>query len=270
MKHRISSARIRVAATMALGLLLLLPQSALAAFHLMEIEQVVGGVGGDTSAQAIQLKMRTAGQNLLNGAARMRVFDAAGLNPIILHTFASNPASSASCREILLVTPGMAARTTPAVTGDYTMAAIPASYLAAGSLTFETTGGAVYWRVSWGGATYSGATTVLTGTGGVANDADGNTAPPFPGALPSTTEQALKFAPACNLTTGLSTNSAADYAVTAGQAVLVNNSLGSFAVTAPVVSPVPGLPGASRIVLPGILGLAVVAFAFLRRRRASA
>ena len=33
-----------------------------ATFHLMQIEQVIGGVNGDTSAQAIQLRMRFAGQ----------------------------------------------------------------------------------------------------------------------------------------------------------------------------------------------------------------
>jgi hypothetical protein len=247
--------------------LALLPRPALAAFHLMEIEQVIGGVGGDTSAQAIQLKMRTTGQNLLSGAARVRVFDANGLNPIPLITFASNPASGA-CREILLATPGMAAKTSPALTPDYTMAAIPASYLAAGSLTFETTGGGVYWRVSWGGATYTGADTVIAGTGGVANDSDGHVAPPFAGPLPSTTAQALKFSPDCSLTTpGLSTTSAADYAPTSGAATLVNNASTAFTVLAP--PPIPGLPGASRWLVPGALGVSVVAFAFLRRRRSA-
>ena len=35
---------------------------AVATFHLMQIEQVIGGVNGDTSAQAIQLRMRASTQ----------------------------------------------------------------------------------------------------------------------------------------------------------------------------------------------------------------
>lgn len=261
MKHRISFVLLAV-----LGVALL-PRPALAAFHLMEIEQVIGGVGGDTTAQAVQLKMRTTGQYFVNGAVRVRVFDAAGATPITLHTFAANVTDGA-CLEILLATPGMAAKTSPALTGALPMAAIPPSYLAAGSLTFETIGGSVYWRVSWGGAAYTGPPqTVIAGTGVNANDADGLTSPAFPGALPSTTARALRFTPTCGLVTGLSTNSAADYALTAGAATLTNNASASFGVVGP--PPIPGLPGVSRLVLPGILGLAVVAFALLRRRRTS-
>src|SRR5947207_909223 len=43
-----------------------------AAFHVMQIEQVIGGVingaSADTSAQAIQLRMRAAGQNFVSAA----------------------------------------------------------------------------------------------------------------------------------------------------------------------------------------------------------
>ena len=46
-------------------------RAALASFHVMKVEQVIGGVGGDTSQQAIQLRMRAVGQNLVgNHAAR--------------------------------------------------------------------------------------------------------------------------------------------------------------------------------------------------------
>jgi len=263
MKHRIGFVWI------ALLCVALLPRPALAAFHLMEIEQVIGGVGGDTTAQAVQLKMRTTGQNLLTTGTRVRVYDAAGANPITIKTFASNPTNALACREILLVSPGMAAKTSPPVSADYTFdAAIPSSYLAAGSLTFETTGGSVYWRVNWGGAAYTGPTTVVAGIGGVANDADGLTAPAFAGPLPSTSAKALKFSPTCDLTTGLSTNSAADYAVTATSATITNNSATSFAVVAP--PPIPGLPGVSRYLLPALLGLGVIAFAISRRRGTAA
>ena len=39
-----------------------------AAFHIMKIEQIIGGVNGDTSAQAIQLRMIQAGQNVMGSA----------------------------------------------------------------------------------------------------------------------------------------------------------------------------------------------------------
>ena len=35
-----------------------------ATFHFMQIEQVIGGVNGDSTAQAIQLRMRSAFPNL--------------------------------------------------------------------------------------------------------------------------------------------------------------------------------------------------------------
>ncbi|MHC4106672.1 MAG: hypothetical protein ACYSTY_01165, partial [Planctomycetota bacterium] len=60
-----------------------------ATFHLMQIEQAIGGVDGDTTKQAIQLRMRSVGQNLV-AAARMRVFDDQGLNPVTVIDFGSN------------------------------------------------------------------------------------------------------------------------------------------------------------------------------------
>ncbi|MGZ4986195.1 MAG: hypothetical protein ACXV8A_08905, partial [Chthoniobacterales bacterium] len=60
-----------------------------ASFHLMQIEQVIGGVNGDTSAQAIQLRMRFASENLISGA-ELIVVDSAGNNPVSLITFPSD------------------------------------------------------------------------------------------------------------------------------------------------------------------------------------
>jgi hypothetical protein len=225
------------------------PGPALAAFHLMEIEQVIGGVGGDTTAQAVQLKMRFAGQQFVGGNARLVARDAAGVNPVVLSTFPVANPDSGACREILLATTGFAARTTPSVGAaqrDFLMDPIPVAYLPAGSLTFEGAGGSpVYWRVSWGGASYTGSGTVVSvGAGG--NDDDGNANPPFAGALPSTNLQALRFTPAC---AAVSTNNAAQYALTAGTAVFTNNDLAAFTV----VGPPPGVP-----VLPAPAGLALV------------
>jgi hypothetical protein len=67
-----------LAALMSLALAL----PAKASFHLMQIEQVIGGVNGDTTAQAVQLRMRVAGQNQVDGA-ELVAFDPAGNNPII-------------------------------------------------------------------------------------------------------------------------------------------------------------------------------------------
>jgi hypothetical protein len=42
---------------------------------------------------------------------------------------------------------------------------IPASYFAAGSLMWESDSGIVYWRLSWGGAAYTGPCTGNTANG---------------------------------------------------------------------------------------------------------
>src|SRR5262245_16558991 len=123
MKHRISFVWIIL---LAAGLL---PRPAIAAFHLMEVEQLIGGVQGDATAQAIQIRQRFAGQNILAGTARLVVRDAAGLNPITLTNFGSNPANAAACARILVATPSFLAKTTPATVADFTIANIPPSYL---------------------------------------------------------------------------------------------------------------------------------------------
>jgi hypothetical protein len=259
MKQRISFVWIVLLAAF------LLPRPAGAAFHLMEIEQVIGGVGGDTTAQAVQLKMRFGGQNLLAGAAQVVVRDAAGANPLVIATFPlPNPPSNA-CREILLATNGFAAKTSPAAVRDYVLTQIPAGYLPAGSLTFESFGGGgVWWRVSWGGGGYTGAHNVISVAGG-GNDDDGTAAPAFGSALPSTTGQALRFNAACP--TASSTN-AAQYAATAGNSTFTNNTPANFVVQFTPPPAIPGLPGAAKLLLPAALGLAAIAFAVLRRRSA--
>jgi hypothetical protein len=103
------------------------------------------------------------------------------------------------------------------VTPDFIMTnPIPASYLAAGKLTWESDAGSVLWSVAWGGASYTGTNSGLT-----TNDADGNFNPPFAGALPSGSNQALFFTGAAG---ALSTNNAADYMITPGDAVFTNNA----------------------------------------------
>ena len=247
--------------------LLALPDRALAAFHFMEIEQVIAGVDGDTAPQAIQLRMRFAGQNLLGGMGRIRAWDAAGANPQVLIAFGANVPNGAPCARVLIATPEFENVTSPPVDAserNFTMAAIPPSYLAAGTLTFEnSTGTLVYWRLSWGGASYTGPGTVVTILGG-GNDADGEMNPPFANALPTETHQALRFTPAC---AAAPTNNAAQYALTAGDAVFGNNTNPTeFFTVVGGPDPVPVFPGSAGLVLVGALGALAVGSGILRRR----
>lgn len=200
-----------------------------ATFHFMQIQKVIGGVGGDTGAQAIQLRMKSANQNLLAGQARLVVYDATGSNPTVITTFPSPNPAGGSCREILIASDAFADTTNPPVDSaarDYGMDnLIPPSYLAAGSLTFETASGSIiYWRISWGGNAYTGPT-----TGSIANDGDGEFGPPFTGPLPSGTDQALEFTAACP--PGTSSSNDADYSLSAGAGVFTNNVGDDFTVT---------------------------------------
>jgi hypothetical protein len=195
------------------------------AFHLMQIEQVIGGVNGDVTAQAIMLRQRAFGQNVVNGT-RLRAWDANGQNPVIVHTFVGNVANGAAGSRILVCTPSFVAQTTPTCVPDGLMTApIPASYLAAGRLTFEDSFGTIYWSLSWGGANYTG-----PNTGAATNDMNGNFGPPYPFPLhPLGTDgaAALRFQGAFN---ALSTSNDVDYLPTAGPAVFFNNAGGMFTV----------------------------------------
>ncbi len=202
---------------------LLAARPAHASFHFMQIEQVIGGVNGDLTAQAIQLRMRSAGQNLL-GSSRIRAWDAAGQNPILIVDPTTSVASGAAGARVLIASASFASKLSPSVTPDFTMTnLIPASYLCAGSLTFEANAGTIYWRLSWGGARYTG-----SGTGSATNDADGNFNPPFGSALPSCGTRAVQFRFAAS---AASTNNANDYQLTSGAAVFTNNAGSSGTVT---------------------------------------
>lgn len=193
-----------------------------ASFHFMQIEQVIGGVNGDLSAQAIQLRMRSVGQNLV-GASRVRAWDANGMNPVLIVDMTVSVPSGAAGARVLIASPGFAAHTSPAAVPNFMMTSlIPPSYLAAGSLTFEDDFGTPFWRLSWGGAGYAG-----TGAGTNTNDADGNFNPPFPGPMPTSCNQAILFTGAAG---ALSTNNAANYILTAGAATFNNNAGASFMV----------------------------------------
>ena len=196
-----------------------------AVFHLMQIEQVIGGVNGDTTVQAIQLRMRSTFQQFVTGA-RVRVWDAQGQNPILLTDFGADVIfDSPVGRRVLIVSANFSGALDGPLAPDFIMAnLIPASYLAAGSITFEddAPGTTIWWRLSWGGAGYTGSTLGIAGF----NDADGDFGR-WPGPLPSAGVQALQFqGPA----TALSTNNADDYALTTVPVTFTNNANGSATI----------------------------------------
>ena len=205
---------------------LALQSTAHATFHEMQIEQVIVSVNGDTTAQAIQLRMRVAGQNFVSGG-KLVVFDAAGLNPITVVDPTTNVANGAVGDHVLIASATFPGHTTPMAVPDFTMAnLIPASYFAAGSLCWESNAGVIMWRLSWGGAAYTGVC-----TGSTINDADGNFCPAFGGAIPSTCASALQFQGSA---TDLSTNNAADYLLIGSPIVFSNNARASFTVIPPL------------------------------------
>jgi hypothetical protein len=207
-------------------------ETANAAFHLIQIEQVIGGINGDTTAQAIQLRMRSAGQNLMQ-FSRIRAWDAAGQNPVLIVDMTTSVSNSLAGDRVLIASPAFSASTNPLAVVDFAMAAlIPESYLAAGSLTFEEDDGVVYWRLSWGGAGYTGSTFGASDNDNDPGTAPANFGPPIAGQLPSVTLQAIKFQGAAG---ALSTTNVADYALTTGAAVFINNARSSFTVVAPDV-----------------------------------
>jgi hypothetical protein len=210
-----SSPRARALVTFALlGFGFLSVSPADATFHLMQIEQVVGGVCGQAPQQAIQLRQRSPGQNLVVGT-RLVVRDATGANPITLLTFPSNVPGAAAGTRILVASPDFASSHLPVP--DFTMTnVIPASYLRAGKLSFEDSAGGILWAVAWGGANYTG-----PNNGTTDNDADGNFGPAFAGILPYNTSRALQFQGASNAP---STTNAANYALTPMAATFINNS----------------------------------------------
>ena len=197
---------------------------ALASFHFMQIEQVIGGVNGDVTAQAIQLRMRGNGQNIVS-KSRLLAWDAAGANPVVLIDFASDVPSGQLGKRVLVVSEDFAKYTDPVVAPDFILVnPIPSSYLSAGSITLENDDGTLLvWRLSWGGNDYTGAT-----SGALTNDDDGEFAPAYPVALPTEGLTALQF---LGLADAVSTNNADDYLLTTGPAVFTNNTGQAFTVT---------------------------------------
>ena len=222
-----NGAQIRGLALWVVGTLVL-TTSARATFHLMQIEQVIGGVNDDPSAQAIQLRMRSSFQNLVSGA-RLVTYDAAGLNPVIVIDMTNNVANSSAGDRVLIVSTNFANYSSPVMAADFRMTnLIPTNYLTAGRLTWEDDFGTILWSLSWGGTNYTGPVTVST-----LNDDNGTNTPAFNGPLPTSSTRSLLFT---NTASALSRSNIVDYVITPGSAVFTNNARARFVVVpAPVM-----------------------------------
>jgi hypothetical protein len=152
--------------------------------------------------------------------ADLIAWDATGSNPVNLLTFPGDVTNAAAGGRILIATPQFSAAGGP--TPDFTLAnPIPVSYLQAGKLTFGDTGIA-FWSLAWGGGSFTGGN-----SGALDNDADGNFSPPFPGVLPHLGDDAARFTGTAG---AMSTNNAADYALSTSPATFTNNAGSSSAL----------------------------------------
>jgi hypothetical protein len=194
-----------------------------ASFHLMQIEKIIVSVDGDPTAQAIQLRMRSNGQNFLHNA-KLVVVNAQGQNPITIVDMNADVGNGGQGERVLIASESFAAHTTPGAVPDFLMTnLIPESYFAAGSLMFRSDGNTNYWRLSWGGSAYTG-----SNSGNNTNDADGNFGPPVSNGLPTCGAYALEFQGGAN---ALSTNNKADYKFNNLQTANFKNNAGnSFAL----------------------------------------
>jgi hypothetical protein len=203
--------------------------SASASFHLMQIEQVTLALDGDTTVQAVQLRMRSAFQNQMQ-FGRLVVRDAAGLNPIIIHDFTTAVPVSTSGSRVLVASDAFLTSTVPPAVRNYPMTnLVPASHIAAGKITFEQDNGTILWSMAWGGTGYTG-----TNSGATTNDSDGNFSPVISGAFPTAGTSALRFN---GTATALSTNNAAQYNTVSSNVTFTNNAGANFVLTLPPEPP---------------------------------
>ncbi len=89
-------------------LLLLCALPASAAFHLNEITKVMVGLNGNTTIQAVELKMLAGGENLVTGVS-VKVYDAAGAQVDSLGSFSASVPAGIAGRFILCATENFAA-----------------------------------------------------------------------------------------------------------------------------------------------------------------
>jgi Protein of unknown function (DUF1573) len=198
---------------------LALAPSGFATFHLIQVEQVIASLDGNTSAQAIQLRMRAPGQFDMS-QTRLRVWNSSGTQPVVVLDIDGDVTRDATGSRILLATQtftDIVRLTSPTFTPDFMIInPIPEGNFVAGRLTLETDQGFILWSLAWGNGLYTG-----SNAGAFDNDANGNYGPPFPTSLPATGRRGVIFTgPA----TALSTTNAADYALSADPATVITNN----------------------------------------------
>jgi hypothetical protein len=95
----------------------------------MQIEQIIAGVNGDPTAQAIQLRMRSNGQEHVD-VARLLVRDAAGANPIVLIDLSDSVSAGVTGARVLIESARFLEKTSPRAVPDAILTnLIPESYL---------------------------------------------------------------------------------------------------------------------------------------------
>jgi hypothetical protein len=216
----------------------------------MQIEQIIGGIGGDATAQAIQLRTGAEFQNFVSNG-RLKAWNANGTTSVLLLDIAGDVSDSSTGVSILLTTPAFNSKmaAVPGYATDFTLSnVIPASFLTGGKVTFEDDFGTIYWSLAFGAYTGSN-------TGSFTNDGDGNFGAPFPSALPINGARGIRFLGAA---TDQSTTNQFDYALTPDPATVRNSSGNSFTV-------VPE-PGSVSFIAFGTMTLGGL---FLARRRRS-
>ena len=224
MKTRLFCLRTFAATTALFVSLMIISPAAKATFHEMQIYEVIGGVNGNTSVQAIELRMRAGGQNFLSMGSKLVAVDATGSNPVTLITFGSDVARGTLGSTVLITTANFGNFTNSPGTfaNDFTMTnPIPASYLNAGRLLYvDPSGETILWSLAFGGVNYTGPTDGET-TNGVADPGK------YGGPLPSLSTQALVYQ---GVASGTNANNATDYALTSGVATFTNNAGNSFQI----------------------------------------
>lgn len=177
------------------------------------IELIIAGVGGDTSAQAIQFVSR--GADPFNASVFAR--DDTNSNPVALWVGNINNSPTAGDRVLLTTLAFDALTTPPTVPDDTLLNRIPDAFIPVGTSDVGASWGLP--RLAWGGSSYTGA----TGTASWDDDLDIGT--PFPSGLPTSGTQVLKFLPSI-LT--IHTTNAADYGLVSTPVTFTNNAGTTF------------------------------------------
>ncbi|MBI4717226.1 MAG: hypothetical protein HY763_05435 [Planctomycetes bacterium] len=116
--------RLGVGAVIGLCALTLPDRRVYASFHFMQIEQVIAGVDGDASAQAVQLRMRSNGQEQVD-KGRLIAWDARGENPVVLIDFAQAVAIGTAGSRVLIASERFSSYTLPAAQPDFVLENLP-------------------------------------------------------------------------------------------------------------------------------------------------